>query len=74
VDIGIEGEWIESLGIGEAEPVRSNDTRERRARNRRVELEPIDRPIDPEAFGVDLICSRDSGMPVAARAPRRKEP
>jgi OmpA-OmpF porin, OOP family len=39
---GVDGSRIESKGMGEAEPVASNDTEEGRAQNRRVELRIVD--------------------------------
>jgi len=41
VSKGVEANRITAQGVGEAQPVASNDTRDGRARNRRVELAPI---------------------------------
>ena len=41
IDAGISGRRLETRGFGESRPLESNDTRDGRARNRRVELNPI---------------------------------
>ena len=41
VSQGIEASRLESVGLGESEPVASNETKEGRYKNRRVEFEVI---------------------------------
>jgi OOP family OmpA-OmpF porin len=42
VQHGVAAARIDARGLGESNPVASNDTAEGRAQNRRVELQPID--------------------------------
>ncbi len=44
MDSGVVGSRISSLGLGESQPVASNDTAEGRQLNRRVEIEIVARP------------------------------
>ncbi|HJK93334.1 MAG TPA: OmpA family protein [Polyangiaceae bacterium LLY-WYZ-15_(1-7)] len=45
VDAGIPAEWVFAASFGENHPVAPNDTEERRALNRRVEIAPVPRPM-----------------------------
>ncbi len=44
VDAGIPATWLFAAGFGSTHPIVPNDTEERRAQNRRVEIAPVPRP------------------------------
>src|SRR5207237_5827355 len=70
---GLDGARLEAHGYGEGRPLVSNDTREGRAANRRVEFHIVD-PAQPAASGSESTAPAANTAPAASTPPAPTTP